>query len=152
MVIEFTAFGEPKGQPRPRAFAMRMGNGKFQARVFDAGTAEGWKSCVVAAAHPHRPAKPIDGPVSLELNFIFRRPKAHYYTGKRANEVRDNAPFEMVGKPDADNLAKAVMDAITQFGGFWHDDAQVAHLVITKEYTAEGSSPGVVVRIQHSEP
>lgn len=46
------------GQPRPRAFARRMGDGKFVARVFESGTAEGWKSLIAAEA-----AKtPISGP------------------------------------------------------------------------------------------
>lgn len=43
MTITFFIHGDPKPQPRPRAFARRMG-AKFVARVYDAGTAEGWKS------------------------------------------------------------------------------------------------------------
>ena len=42
---ELSAPGIPKGQPRPRAFS-RNGH----ARVFDPGTAEGWKSAVAVAA------------------------------------------------------------------------------------------------------
>ena len=37
--IEFFVEGDPKPQPRPRAFARKIGN-KFMARVYDAGTAE----------------------------------------------------------------------------------------------------------------
>lgn len=139
--IRFFVAGEPKGQPRPRAFAMNMGGGKFSARVFDAGTAEGWKSLVASAAREVAPPSKITGPVRLEVAFIFRRPKSHL----RSNgELRPNAPRYHVGKPDADNLAKAVMDALTQMGLFWADDAQVAALVVFKSY---GETPGAHVAI-----
>ena len=39
-------------------------------------------------------------------------------------------------RPDIDNLAKAVMDAINQVG-IWEDDSQVAHLDIRKIYSEE---------------
>jgi Holliday junction resolvase RusA-like endonuclease len=48
-----------------------------------------------------------------------------------------------IGKPDCDNLAKAVLDCITQLGCFWRDDSQVVHLTISKEYTLP--PPGLVV-------
>lgn len=143
-VISFVVSGDPKGQPRPRAFAMKMGNGKFSARVFDAGTAEAWKQQVAVAATPNRPAAPFVGPVALRIEFLFRRPKAHF----RANgAVKAGSPNLHTGKPDADNLAKAVMDALTQLGGFWQDDAQVAQLVVGKSY---GERPGAVVEIKEA--
>lgn len=144
IAIQFTAFGEPKGQPRPRAFARKMGN-KYVARVFESGTAEGWKSCVAVAAMPHRPPAPILGPVRLDLTFYMPRPRSHYRTGSRATELRPDAPRHHIGKPDRDNLEKAVMDAITQLGGFWRDDSQVADGRIGKEY---GPTPGCSVTIE----
>lgn len=142
-VIRFFAPGDPKGQPRPRAFAMRIG-GKFQARVFDAGTAEGWKSQVAVAARAFAPAFPILGPVKLRLDFVMRRPRSHYRSGKNADLLRLDAPLNHVATPDCDNLAKAVMDALTQLGIFWRDDAQVARLEVSKRY---GDVPGVAVEI-----
>jgi len=43
--IHFFVSGDPKAQPRIRAFAI---NG--HARVYDPGTAEGWKSLIAVAA------------------------------------------------------------------------------------------------------
>lgn len=138
----FNVMGDPKGQPRPRAFAMKLGNGKFSARVFDAGTAEGWKSLVAAAAVRTKPDQPFDGPVSVRIGLTFRRPKAHY----RANGYpKPSAPKLHIAKPDCDNLAKAILDAITQLGGFWRDDSQVAHLEVWKSY---GPLPGATIRIE----
>ena len=148
--ISFFVSGEPKGQPRPRAFARKMG-GKFVARVFDAGTAEAWKSCIAAAAAQHKPAEPIAGPVRLRLCFYLARPKGHYTGGKIERGLRATAPHYHTGKPDADNLAKAVMDALTQCGWFWLDDAQVSVLTAIKRY-GDITGNGAMIEIAEVEP
>lgn len=145
MNISFFAAGDPKGQPRPRAFS-RGGH----ARVFDPGTAEGWKSAVALAAKPHLPPEPIAAPVFVTMDFFFARPKSHFRTGKRAGELRDGAPDLYTSKPDVDNLAKAVLDAMTTIG-FWRDDAQVWNLSVSKNYVGESyvgyGRPGVQVSV-----
>jgi len=130
--ISFFVDGDPKGQPRPRAFARRMGN-KFVARVYDSSTAEGWKSLIAQVAQPYR-GEPLAGPVRLKLTFIIRRPKKHFRSNKLEKGLRLDAPFYHTAKPDNDNLQKAVMDALTQLGGFWKDDAQVAIVDSSKVY------------------
>lgn len=144
--ISFWVSGTPKGQPRPRAFARKMGNGKFCARVFDAGTAEAWKGCIAAAAAQHKPAEPISGPVRLRICFHIQRPKCHYIGSKVERGLRETAPVYHTAKPDADNLAKAVMDALTQCGWFWGDDAQVAVLTAAKLYADSGT--GAMIEIK----
>lgn len=148
--ISFFVSGEPKGQPRPRAFARKMGNGKFCARVFDAGTAEAWKSAIAAEAAQHKPAAPISGPVRLRIAFYLARPKGHYIAGKQERGLKADAPRWHTGKPDADNLAKAVMDALTQCGWFWGDDAQVAILTASKSYADSGT--GALIEIGEALP
>ena len=124
MTISFFVPGVPKPQPRPRAFAR---NG--MARVYDPGTAEGWKSAIAVAAKEMRPDKPLAGPIGLRIVFLLPRPKSHY----RANgNLRD--PCRQVchaQKPDLDNLAKAVMDCLSTIG-MWNDDAQVCKLDLSK--------------------
>ena len=124
---------------------MKVGGGKYSARVFDTGTAEGWKSAVAFNARPHTPAAPIAGPVRVKLAFVFKRPKSHF----RSNgvELRPEAPAKHTARPDADNLAKAVLDALTQLGGFWKDDSQVAVLAIYKDY---GNQAGAFVEIKEA--
>lgn len=136
--ISFFVSGEPKGQPRPRAFARKMGN-KYVARVFDAGTAEAWKSAIAAVAVQHRPDVPFLGAVAVRLSFRFARPRSHYRTGKHADQLRGNAPTHHTGKPDCDNLAKSVLDCLTQIGGFWRDDSQVSYLSIRKTHGPQGA-------------
>jgi Holliday junction resolvase RusA-like endonuclease len=124
-----------------------MGN-KYVARVFEAGTAEEWKSLIAAAAKPHTPPTPILGPVSVDLTFFFPRPKSHFLAGKNAAFLRDDAPKWHTAKPDRDNLEKAVLDALTQLGGFWRDDSQVCDGRVMKHY---GRQPGVMVCIGEKE-
>lgn len=146
-MIAFFAQGEPKGQPRPRAFAMRMGNGKFSARVFDAGTAENWKSCVAIAAKPHQRHDGLEGPKFVMLEFVFARPKSHFRSIKGQLQLKDNAPKFYTAKPDVDNLAKAVLDCLTQIGGFWRDDSQIVSVLIMKRYALDGDKSGCWIAI-----
>lgn len=128
--IQFFAVGLPKGQPRPKAFHRK---GMAGARVYDPGTAEGWKSQVAIAARPFIGQEPVTMPLRLVLVFWFPRPKGHFRSGKHANEKRDNAPTFHASKPDADNLAKAVMDALTVLR-IWADDSQICDLSVRKRY------------------
>lgn len=128
MTLEVFVPGEPKGQPRPRAFAL---HGK--ARVYTPGSAEAWKSQIAHACREWRDAG-IAGPVSVSLTFEFARPKSHYTS---AGELRGSAPAWHVSKPDTDNLAKAVLDTLTTIG-VWHDDAQVIELLLAKRYAPHG--------------
>jgi len=71
--MRFRVLGIPKAQPRARAFARKMG-GKFVARLYDAGTAEAWKSMVVTCGNDVRPLVPLDGPLRVDITFLMPRP------------------------------------------------------------------------------
>lgn len=142
--LTFFAQGEPKGQPRPRAFS-RGGH----ARVYDPGTAENWKSQIAVAAKEQNqiPTVPIDAPVRVKMVFSFPRPKSHF----RSNgDVKENAPHWHVARPDVDNLQKAVMDALTALG-FWRDDSLVAEVESVKKYVAgKNYAPGAMIEIREA--
>lgn len=120
--------GEPKGQPRARAFAR---NG--MVRMYDPATAEGWKSAIADEWRRSAPKMPkIETPVSLTLCFFMGRPKSHF----TKKGLRPAAPSWFAKKPDADNFAKAVMDCMTQLG-IWQDDDQVVILKVVKKFTCD---------------
>src|SRR5688572_29383617 len=89
----FEALGDPKGQPRPRAFAF---NG--HARIYDAGTAEGWKSQIALAARPYIPFTPLKGPLRLNVIFRFRRPQSHFKASGQL--VGKHSGVDHIQKPD----------------------------------------------------
>ncbi len=131
--------GVPKPQPRPRAFAI---GGK--ARVYDPGTAEGWKGAIALAVGKHLPEKPIEGPVRVLIDFFMPRPK-------RLMRKRDSdEAIPHVSKPDVDNLAKAVLDCLTEIG-MWGDDSQVWRLDVRKLYHAKNHRPGACIYIRYEE-
>jgi Holliday junction resolvase RusA-like endonuclease len=143
--LTFFASGIPKGQPRPRAFARKFGD-KWQARVYDAGTAENWKSQIALAVKPHLPPQPLAGPISLTATFNMPRPKGHT---RKDGSLKPDAPGYHIIKPDSDNLEKALMDALTQCG-VWGDDSQVCVKSIRKVYGVNGHT-GAAVTIHQLE-
>lgn len=124
-ILHFWVSGIPKAQPRVKAF--RRGN---HAGVYDPGTADGWKLLVTDGVNRHWNRVQFSGPLRLVLAFVMPRPKSHF---NRHGEVKSSAPSWHESKPDADNLAKAVMDAITQMQ-VWRDDSQVVQLEVGKGY------------------
>ena len=133
--------GVPKGQPRPRAFAFRG-----QARVYNPSSAEGWKSQMAMAIKEVLPTDPMEGPICVDLTFFMPRPKNHYRTGKHAGELKPGAPEFHTGKPDRDNLDKAVLDCLKTLGLF-RDDAQVCAGQIVKVYE-DGRGPGCRLQVR----
>ena len=146
--ITFSVQGEPKGQPRPRAFARKMG-AVHVARFYDSDVADGWKNAVTfAVIEAARKDKwlPTLHAVSVSLNFAMPRPKSH----SGAKGLKPSAPVDHVGKPDVDNLAKLVLDRITRSERIWRDDSQVVSLTVHKFY-AVSSEQGCSVSISSFE-
>jgi Holliday junction resolvase RusA-like endonuclease len=139
--IRFFAAGIPKGMPRVKAFARKMGD-KFVARVYTPDGADPWKDQIALAAKPFLPEMPLSMPLYLHLEFFFPRPKAHYLRG----QIRGSAPGYHVGRPDIDNAAKAVMDALT-ICRMWNDDAQIADCRVRKLYD-DGRGSGCIIEIK----
>jgi len=136
MTLSFDVVGEPKPQPRPKAARI----GGF-IRIYTPSTAKKWKEAVMAEAKKHFKT-PLVGPVEVTLGFRFSRPKSHL----GASGLRGSAPLLHTKRPDVDNLAKAVMDALTDVG-LWADDSAVVMLVTTKSYAAATTKPGCTVLI-----
>jgi len=127
--------GEPKAQPRPRAFS-RGG----RIRLWDPGTADPWKALVAHELRPYRPEQPIDAPVLLVVEFHLPRPQ-------RLMRAKDQEePVGCKSKPDIDNLLKAVMDSLTD-DGWWTDDAVVVATSASKMFHAKHSGPGAAISI-----
>ena len=114
---EATSFfveGLPKAQPRPRF---------SRGHAYNPSSADGWKAAVEVAAREHfNGRKPLEGPVTLHLLCFFPGIK-------KGGEWHTKTP-------DVDNVAKAIMDALTA-AGVWADDSQVAELHVSKAYTGK---------------
>lgn len=146
--MTITILGEPKGQPRPRAYARKMG-AKYVARVYDSDVADAWKRAVDLAIieSVRRDGFVInDGsPFKVRMMFVMPRPKSHY----RSNgQLKPNAPKYHTQKPDCDNLAKLVLDRITRSERIWRDDSQVCECEIVKLWQKDGGDSGAIITLQ----
>jgi Holliday junction resolvase RusA-like endonuclease len=142
-------YGDPKGQPRARAFARKMG-AKHVARMYDSDVADAWKRAVDLGIEREQIVSLVDpvGAFDVKLTFFFRRPKSHYGKG---GHVKASAPVCHVSKPDADNLAKLVLDRITRGGQIWRDDSQVAKLRVEKYWAITDARIGVYLSVERFE-
>ena len=132
MNIEFFIPGKPEALKRHRTFR----RGAININV-DPSTAA--KESFLVQAMQHKPEKPIDQPIGLFLSFRFSRPKSHF-TAK--GMLKESAPKMHTSRPDVDNLAKFVADALNEV--FWRDDALICRLSAEKVYS---SCPGVQINI-----
>lgn len=121
--------GVSKAQPRVKAY--RRGS---HVGVYTPNTADAWKEQVMLAASLYR-GQFATGALRLEVEFYLPRPQAHKHDDYVAV------------KPDLDNLLKSTMDALTN-AGVWHDDAQVAAVVMSKRYESANQSIGAVIRLE----
>lgn len=128
--LAFCVFGTPVAQPRVSHFLTRAG--KHGGAVSRKHPVTAYKEAIGYAALENRPPGwPMGRPMELKLLFIFKAPDG----------VKDGTPH--TSKPDADNLAKAVKDALN--GVLWNDDCQVSILYAEKRY--ESDNPGVTISV-----
>lgn len=90
---------------------------------------------------------PFAGPLAVVIGATFPRPKSHYRTGRHAAELRAEAPTCHAQVPDADKIARAILDALA--GVAFGDDRQVSRLSVAKIWD---ETPGVTIRIEELEP
>ena len=107
------------------AYARTGGKGKIRFTPQHQRTAMQSMQQVAAEAMDGRP--PLQGPVSLILTFVWPWPKS--MTERKRRALGGNF---RTARPDADNLAKLVADALN--GICYLDDAQVCELRVRKLY------------------
>jgi Holliday junction resolvase RusA-like endonuclease len=124
-VVRITIPGVAVAKGRPRF--TRAG------RVYTpAATAKYAKRVSQAAVDAMAGEPPITGPVEMIMHVRLPIP-ASWAKAKRASAEQGGT--RPIGKPDADNFAKNIMDACN--GILWLDDAQVVDLRCVKYYAAE---------------
>jgi len=84
--------------------------------------------------------QPFDGPLELDVLFVFGRPRSHFGTGRNAGRLKPSAPVYCSTRPDLDKLVRAIGDALAGIAVV--DDAAFVQLVARKHY---GSPAAFVV-------
>ena len=114
----------------------------FKSRVIanNAEALASWRSDVAAAAHRHKPEGwDIDAAVSLQCEFVFKRPLSHYGTGKNAGKLKASAPVHHVKTPDLDKIVRSVSDAVGDAlaSVLLRNDSQIVSIHATKRYQTD---------------
>jgi len=131
--MKFSVPGTPKAQPRAKATTIGG-----RARMYTPKSADAFKASVALAAQ-QAGVKPSEGAVGIALYFVFPRPKNKVW------KTRLMLTEYHTKKPDLDNLAKAVMDALD--GIAWRDDAQVAWMSLSKVIAEGDEASQTIVKI-----
>lgn len=125
--------GRPVGKQRPRMTK--------SGRAYTPQKTQRWESMARAIFSIGWKARLIDGPVRVEIRQVEQRPQ-------RFKGPPGRHPCPAGGThPDADNVAKIVLDAMTKTKRIWRDDAQVTELICFKVWAAEREGPAVEVRV-----
>ena len=140
----YSVLGEPCGKGRPRF-------NRASGRVFTPAKTRAWEQTAAAEfAYQHGLHQPFNAPLAAVIVAVFARPKGLDCSHKRqpcscADDWRGRQPH--IGKPDLDNIAKAVGDAL-QFGGVVADDSRIVEMMARKTYGAVGEQPRVEVTVE----
>lgn len=135
--IEFTVPAIPVAQPRQRSVAFA---GRIRTYTPTKHPVNDFKASVRLVAAQAWSGAPLDGPLSVAIAFVLPRPKA------KIRKRGDNPRYWHTGRPDFDNLAKSLTDALT--GLLWRDDSQLAMVAITKQVAAADEQPCVGVKVE----
>lgn len=135
MIIQFTVYGEPVAQGRPRASTQ----GGF-VRMYDPAKSKDYKDYVRLAASQHAPSSLLEGPIGMMLTVYRSMPKSF---SKRKAALAEAGQIQPTTKPDVDNYLKGVKDALK--GIIWKDDSQVVEVLTRKRYSAR---PRIEVKIK----
>jgi len=139
-IVNFSIDGPPHGKGRPRF--RRFGN--FVQTYTDAKTKSYETLVKEAATKAMGSSPPLEGPVKLDL--IIRLPVPKSYPKKRSEACLNGSEWP-TKKPDWDNVAKSVADAMNDI--VFLDDTQIVIARVVKTYSAEA---GVDVQVSEVLP
>lgn len=129
--------GEPTGKGRPRFTRSGHAYTPEKTASYEQAVRQAYR-----AEFPDTEPIPAGVPVAVKIIAGYGIPKS---TSKVKAERMLAGEIRPTKKPDADNVAKAICDALN--GLAYHDDSQITMLCVSKHYT---KNPGCLVRIATS--
>ncbi len=130
--IKFKVIGKPQPQGSTRAFIPK---GWDRAIITSANkNLKPWRKEVYDAAKLAMNGKELEtGPIMVQINFFFARPKSTKLS-----------VFYKITKPDIDKLARGVLDSLT--GTCFKDDSQVVFLQADKNFS-DNKEEGAIIGV-----
>ena len=126
--------GDPVAQPRPKVSTR---GGFARAYVDKKHPIHAYKEAI-RLAYVNAGGGILKGPIRVNIDCWFGRPKSHSKKRSMASEPKTT-------KPDSDNLSKAILDALN--GVAYEDDSQVYWLEVKKWYVENGGTVGTWIEV-----
>lgn len=131
--LKFSVPGEPKGKARPKVNTYtHKAVTPYQTKAYE-------NAVMWSFQEDCKGEEPIEGPVFIKINAFFGIPKS---ASKKMKADMKSGAIRPTKKPDADNIAKIICDALN--GIAYHDDAAIVDLFVSKWYSMD---PRVEVEI-----
>lgn len=140
--VRFDIPGPPKAQGRAKTrIVTAKGSGRQFASIYTpAATRKEAGEVRYLASRQMGDRAPFEGPIQITLSFLMAVPTSFSKTAQREALAGWRFPAK---KPDYDNLAKLVCDAMN--GIVYRDDSQIVTAFITKRYAEQ---PTVLVSVK----
>lgn len=135
---KFYIYGEPQGKARPRFARTRN-----SVRTYTPNKTVDYEEKVRLAYLTQCKEETIEGPVKVYIQANFLIPKSW---SKRKKVYAYSGLIKPTKKPDVDNIAKAVCDALN--GIAYKDDSQIVKLTVEKYYAPVDAEGFVIVTIE----
>jgi crossover junction endodeoxyribonuclease RusA len=146
--IEFRVFGLPGPQGSKTFKGYKNGRGIMAESSLKV---KPWRQAIQATADDNYLEEPIVGPVRVEIDFFFARPKSHYRTGKYAKLLKPDAPNYTIshGDGDLDKLLRSTIDGLSfsTGGRVIRDDCLVVSISSSKQYANLITPPGAAIKV-----
>lgn len=133
--VQCTIPGKPFAKQRPRASR----RGRFTTIYTPKETVD-YENLVKYSYFQENGSVLLEGPLEAEIIGTFPVPSS--VSNKQKNLMLEGK-VQHTKKPDCDNMAKIVLDALNEVA--FHDDSQIVDLHIKKQY---GESPNVLIKIK----
>jgi Holliday junction resolvase RusA-like endonuclease len=118
--------GKAIAQPRHSFRVIKTRQGKLTCKPYipKSDPVHAYKQAI-RLAYVNAGGEILEGPIEIRIACWFERPKSH--SKKRRQQAEPKTT-----KPDLDNLAKAILDALNEIA--YNDDGQVCRLTVEKWY------------------
>lgn len=127
--------GKPFAKQRPRASR----RGRFTT-VYTPKQTVDYENLVKYSYYEQNGHLLLEGPLEVEIVGTFPTPAS---ASKKQTQKMLDGEIMHTKKPDCDNMAKIVLDALNDIA--YHDDSQIVDLRIKKQY---GENPNVCIKMR----
>lgn len=133
--IEFSVPGKPFGKQRPRVVT----RGGF-ARAYTPKETVNYENLVRKKYSETVGNLKLEGPIKADIEGVFPIPKS---ATKKQKQLMEQGRILHTKKPDCDNIAKSVLDALNDIA--YDDDSQIFKLSVNKVY---GEQPKTKITLE----